>query len=324
MREKSLALGIDIGATRLRIAAVTCSAGGPLIRKVVTREIPAGYATSGEIAKPDYVAALIYQAVEELDTHERRCISSVGAPAALLCAVPLCGTSSKHRKRLALEEAQSQINYPLRNAVVKSATVEPRASLLVLGVVHKAVLHSRVLTLKKAGMKVLAIDHEALALRRALPRCTVVADVGHERASVHWYGAVVPRTVPANCGGAEVTRAIEADLSIDPVSAEKRKCKLGTLGAGEAGRAALTLRLVQSIDVLREAKHEVPAITLVGNGSRLTGLAAEVANITGVRITTADPAAVSTKAYPSDVLRDNAMDWALAVGLSLWQSGSKT
>lgn len=317
MKCGSLPLGIDIGTTGLRIAAATCGAAGPLVRRVVSRDIPVGYATSGEIAEPDYVAALLDQALDDLDTRERRCVCSVGAPDALLRTVRLPQRWDKQRKRAALTYAASHIDYLPSSALVR---LHPLAgSLFALGVVRKAALQSRMLTLRKAGVKVIAFDHEALALHRALPDFTVV-DIGYERTSVHCYGSATPQTVQASGGSAQVTRAIQADLAIDAISAEKRKCELGTLGAGDSTTAALVLDVVRSIDSLRAAEQQVMAITLAGNGSRLRGLAAELQAKTGVPVHTPALQTLSSEAYATETVKANAADWALAVGLSLWGS----
>ncbi|MDQ6933012.1 MAG: pilus assembly protein PilM [Candidatus Eremiobacteraeota bacterium] len=322
MRQRSLPLGIDIGSTHVRIAAATFGAEGPVVTGVATREIPAGYATSGEIAEPEYVAALVEQAAEDLHTRERRCVACVGAPEAVLCAVHLPPMSATRRKRAALVQARTHIDYLLSNALVIIAPVYRERSLFALGVVRKASLQSRLLTLKKAGMKVIAFDHEALAFRRVFPNCGTLVDIGHERSSVHCYGTPIPRTAQVIGGGAQMTRAIESELAIDAVSAEKRKCQVGTRGAGDSIQAALIRNLGLSIDSLREPEHEARGIVLTGNGSRLKGLAAELEAKTGVRIEKPPARVVSTHAYPIEVVQANIADWSLALGLSIWGCGS--
>ncbi len=322
MRHRSLPLGIDIGTTGLRIVAATTGARGPLIGRVVSRQIPPGYATSGEIAEPEFVAALLDQAIEDLDTPERRCVCSVGAPEALLRAVQLPQRSAKQRTRAALRYAASHIDYAPNDALIRIHPLQ--GSLHALGVVRKAALQSRVLTLRRAGMKVIAFDHEALALGRAFPDCGILVDVGYERTSVHRYGATIPATIQTPGGGAQVTRAIQTELAIDAISAEKRKCELGTLGAGDSTRGSLVLDLMRSIDSLRGLEHEVRAIGLVGSGSRLSGLAAELQAKTGVPVNTPALRFITSAAHATGTAKANAVGWALAAGLSLWEVDSSS
>ncbi|MDQ6826786.1 MAG: pilus assembly protein PilM [Candidatus Eremiobacteraeota bacterium] len=183
---------------------------------------------------------------------------------------------------------------------------------------RKAALQSRLLTLKKAGLKVVAVDHEGLALERALPNSSAVIDIGHERTSLHYYGEAVPRSAHCLSGGAEITRAVERELCLNKESAEKRKCTLGTLGAGDSARVALTLKLSHLFEEMVQERPRPQRITLVGNGSRLEGIAAELERHTGVFVATCMPQIMSSEAYCTQTSQASAADWSLAIGLSVW------
>ncbi len=221
-------------------------------------------------------------------------------------------------ERAAVREAQRQIGYAISDALVRIHPVSNQDHLFAIGVVKKGVLQSRLRTLRKAGLKVVAFDHEALALRRAFPNYGAVVDIGHERSSVHFYGDVVPQTVQYLSGGAEITRAIERDLFLDNTTAEKRKRTLGTLGAGEPSRLALIHELVRLFDAMDKSNFQFDRVGLVGNGSRLDGIAAELEGRIGMPVDAAMSQIVSDRACRRDMNIGSAADWALAIGLCQW------
>jgi Tfp pilus assembly PilM family ATPase len=166
-------------------------------------------------------------------------------------------------------------------------------------------------------LKPVAVDHEACALARALPEFDAIVDVGHQRSSVHVLTGQTPLTLQAYNGGADVTRAIERELSLDERTAEKRKRILGTAGAGERARAALTSDIAALLQNARAARP-VARVALVGNAVRLGGLAADLEAATGALCEVPVSDALRSGAYPDDVIRSSAPDWTLAAGLALW------
>src|SRR5579883_398079 len=204
MKERSLPLGIDIGTTRLRVAHAVRGADGPQVRAVAVRDISAGAATSGAIADPPYVAALLEEALRELKTPERRCVAAIGAPGASLQPITLPSMTRFERDSAARFEAERYVDFPMSEAVVR---VHPAGTpgCYVLGVVRTSILSGRVESLRRAGLKPLAIDHEAFALARAFPQFDAVVDVGCERTALHAVCASVPSSFYAPGGGAQIT-----------------------------------------------------------------------------------------------------------------------
>ena len=168
-------------------------------------------------------------------------------------------------------------------------------------------------------MRVVAIDQEALALRRGFPEVEVVLDVGHLRATLHAFTPQGPASEPIPWGGLAVTRAIAADLSIDLEMAEQRKRLFGTAGAGEGARAAFTTAVADAVEKLRE-RQPVTCIALTGNGARLAGLseAIESGAQAAAGLTVSD--LLRGGAYPDDVVRAAGPDWTLAAGLAAWSA----
>lgn len=316
MRARSLPLGVDIGTTRVRVLHAVATPDGPRVKAIAVRNAAPGISSSGRLNDPDAVAELLADALGELRTKERRCIASVGEPDAFLRPFHVPKMTSAERERAARFEAQRFIEFPISDAVVRvHRGFSPED--WVLGVASTSVLESRLAALRRAGLRPIAFDHEACALTRALPEFDAVVDVGHHRASIHVSGAVSPQTFHVYNGGADITTGIVRELSIDHYTAEKRKRILGTSGAGERARISLTSEIASLISSGRSARA-IARLALIGNASRLPGLAAELESATGAMCEWPVPKMLCSDAYPDDVVRSGAPDWSLAAGLALW------
>lgn len=319
MTARNLPLGIDIGTTRLRVVEAEATAQGQRIRAVAVREISGGRSSSGALEDPSYVAALIEDALMELGTKQRRCVCAIGEPDALLRPLKFPKMTSLERERAARFEAQRFIEYPVDEAVVRIHPVDRTAGVWTLGIARASAILTRIAALRAAGLRPLAMDHEACALGRVLPGFDAIVDVGHQRTSMHVRTGQTPVTLQAYNGGADVTRAIERELSLDTQTAEKRKRILGTAGAGERARAALTADIASLIQNAR-ATYAISRVALVGNAARLAGVAADLESATGALCELPVSDALRGRNYPEDVIRSSAPDWTLAAGLTLWSA----
>jgi Tfp pilus assembly PilM family ATPase len=145
-----LPLGIDIGATRIRIVEAHLTPSGPRVRAIAVREFDAGCAGSGTIAEPSYVSAMIEDALSELKTKERRCVCALGEPDALLRSVAFPKMTASERERSARFEAQRYAAFPLEQAIVRIHRVDRAANVWALGIARSAAIATRVRCLKDA------------------------------------------------------------------------------------------------------------------------------------------------------------------------------
>lgn len=316
MRSRALPLGIDIGSTRLRVVHAERDGSGARVRAVAVREVPDG-THSPSLADAGHLGMLIEDALAELRTPQRACVCSLGEPDAQLRTLTLPKMTGVERERAARFEAQRYVEYPIDEAVVRIQPIDARAGSWALGIARSCAIASRTAVLRAAGLRPLAIDHEACALARALPGYDAVADIGHDRTSLHVNGAAAPVTFQLSSGGAGLTRAIERELGVDRQTAEKRKRILGTAGAGERARADLISEVASLVREAR-ARYDVETIALVGNAARLGGFAADLQAATGARCEVAVSDVLRSDRYPDDVARAGAPDWTLAAGLALW------
>ncbi len=319
MRRGTLPLGIDFGATRIRVAQAEHSARGARLRAVAVRDLCSGMQGSNAQSDAEYVSTLIEEAVAEIGTTERRCVCAIGEPDALLRAIALPKMTAVERARAAWFESQRHVDYPMEEAVVRVHRVDASAGSWAIGVARKAAIVTRTATLRAARLKVVAIDHEACALLRVLDGFDAVIDIGYHRTCLHVAGEGSPVTFAAFNGGADITRAIERDLAIDNHTAEKRKRILGTAGAGDRARAALAADIAALIERAR-ASSPIRRVAMVGNAARLAGLGRDIECASNVVCEIPVSDALRGEYFPDDVARSGAPDWTLAAGLALWNA----
>ena len=317
---KMLPLGVDLGSTRVRIALVeTDREGSVRIRAIVARDLPDAAVSTLEVEQPALVAAVIEEILGEIGSRERRCVLAIGAPACSLRTVRFPKMSWAERLRAARFEAQRFSAWDLEEegSIVRAHPVDRSSGTYAVGVTRTASVDSRVSTMRLAGLRAVAIDHDALAMRRMFPDCDAIVDVGAERSTVHVFGGTSPISLVTELGGAAITRGIAAELSIDMPTAERRKRILGCAGAGVSAREEVVTSIASLIDRAR-GRAAINRVVVTGNGARLPSFAHDLEEATSTLAEAPVPEILHTGSYPEDVVRAAAPDWTLAASLASW------
>ena len=176
--------GIDIGSTRIRIAVTHRRRRVARVEGLAVRELPAGACDRGNVRKPELVAALVEEMRAELPWPGRSCVCAVGVPAATLRTVAFPRMSVRERAAAARLEAERRADAARGDVIVRVRPID-RSDLYGVGVVERSVLASRVSVLRDVGLRVLAIDYDALALLRCYSGADAVLDVGFDRTALH-------------------------------------------------------------------------------------------------------------------------------------------
>ncbi len=321
---KVLPLGIDLGSTRVRIALVEAGRDGSTrIRAIVARNVPDDAVSPLDVGEPGLVAAVLDEMLDEIGSRERRCVLAIGAPACMLRTVRFPKMSWAERSRAARFEAQRFSGWDLDvdGSIVRTHRLDGSSGTYAVGVTHTTSIDSRVSTVRLAGLRAVAIDHDALAMRRMFPDCDAIVDVGAERSSVHVFGGMAPISMTTQSGGATITRGIAAELLIDMPTAERRKRILGCAGAGVSAREEVVTSIASLIDRAR-TRTTIDRIVLSGNGARLPSFLHDLEEATGAITESPIPEILHSGAYPEDVVRAAAPDWALAASLAAWSAAA--
>ncbi|MEO6835923.1 MAG: pilus assembly protein PilM [Candidatus Tumulicola sp.] len=315
-----LPLGLDLGSTRVRLARSERAASGEVrLAAIASRDLPEDAATAVSVPEPELVAAIIEDLRHEVGAGERRCVLSMNAQVASLRLVRFPKMNSVERRQAARFEADRFATWDTKSvpSIVRVHPVHPVEHVHAVGVVREPSLVMRIACAKNSGLRPIGVDHDACALQRAFPFCDAVLDVGYRQATLHAFTPTGPLSLCVPGGGAEITRAIGADLAIDALAAEKRKRVLGTAGAGE-GACDTFASLVNAAVVKARERTPLRRIAVVGNGSRLPGLSSALEAVTGSAIEMPISDVLRGDAYPEDVIRAAAPDWTLAACLATW------
>ncbi|HZY98273.1 MAG TPA: pilus assembly protein PilM [Candidatus Baltobacteraceae bacterium] len=313
VKVRSLPLGVDIGKTRIRVAAaVRAASGKPVLVGVATSELP----DDAECA-----SAVLEDLRRELGTRERRCVLSLPASNGVLKVVRFPKMSDSERRHAARFESERIAPWDSKEiaTVVRAHWVNVREGLVAIGVAREDALRPRVACARRAGLSVSGVDHDACAMLRAFPFADAVLDVGYEASSLHVFSASGLFSITIPVGGSEVTAGICRDLGIDSSAAERRKRILGTAGAGEAARDAFVGRAAAAIAEVRE-RNPIRRIAMTGNGARLPGLPEAMEAASGAMVDVPVSDLLRVPAYPDDVARSAAPDWTLAASLAAWET----
>jgi Tfp pilus assembly PilM family ATPase len=311
-------LGVDIGSSRIRIASIYRRNGKPYLRAVVARDVPSEAVTPAEVARPELVSALIEEMLGELGTRERRCVCGIGVPAASLRLMRLAPMTSLERMQTARLEVERQLGRKIDDVVVRIHPSAHRPGVYDVGAVARHALASRVSAVRGAGLRVVAVDHEALALRRLFPDVDAFVDVGLERTTVYSFSEADYAMSWTATGGAAITETIRRDLHLEAHTAEQRKRIVGIAGAGESAVADLVREVGALVTSAARPRPPSAALCVVGNGSRIVGLDDRLRRCLGVGIRYAKPTIELDDRVQDDVARRAMPDWALSIGLALW------
>ncbi len=314
-KTKTQPLGIDLGSHRVRVAAIEYRGDRPELIGVTAREI--GGADDGARV------AAIESACAELGTRERRCIVGLSEPTALIRRVSFPAMSHREREKAARFEAARFIDYPIADACIRIESIPGSRTDYHLGIARRSELEQKITLLRKAGLRPLAVDHEAFGYRRIAPRVDAMLDIGHQRTRLHIFSSTIPVSIVLSTAGQTLTDAVAASLGIDVSAAERRKRTIGLAGAGEAVRDFLCDELATAlIDYRAAGGSEIRSIALAGNGSRLFGIDEHIATMTAIHTAPVEFGGTIGSTLPRDVLRAAAPDWMLACGLALWECTS--
>lgn len=313
---RTFPLGVDIGSSRVRIAHARADAdGNARVVAVASRDV------GGD--DEALLAALLEEMLAELGTRERRCVTSMGAPHAALRVVKMPRMTWAERVRAARFEAGQFAEWDMETipTFVRVQAFDRELGLYAIGAAQSRALDERRRLLRAAGLRVVAMDHDACALRRVLPLCDAIVDVGLERSTMHVYETSNVRSTHIPLGGASVTRGIARELAIDTGSAERRKRILGSAGAGVESCDELVRSVARAVERTR-ARSAITRIALTGNGARLPGIAPSLEAATGAIVDMPAADCFPDDAYPQDVVRSAAPDWNLAIALALWSDAA--
>ena len=308
MKERRLPLGIDIGAARVRVVALSMQSNGSF------RLLGAGAADV-----VDHPRSALTFALQQVSTPERRCVAMIRSCDSSLEKVVLPPMSGREANRAARLQALTSFDAEAEALAVRPVLLEcnaRRERRMLIASAPSRIVRETIRILEGAGLRPICVDHEACALMRAAG--STLLDIGFARSTLVAIAEGAPVLRMLGIGGTHFTKALARDYGVEEDIAEHRKRTVGLTGAAKDVLGHFVQSLGAELHALRDTEGlDVTSLRLCGNGARLPELRENIERQLGVRVEAVhfDDRLVSE--LPSEVQRSASMDWFSAVAAAL-------
>ncbi|MBY0175670.1 type IV pilus assembly protein PilM [Curtobacterium herbarum] len=341
-------VGIDIGANAIRAVEVSdVDKPRPIVLRFAEVETPKDATKQGEVLEANTVAATLRSLWALGKFRSKDVVLGVGNQRVLSrdLTVPMAPLA-QIRESLPFQ-VQDMLPVPVGDAILDFYPTSegegeggPVVNGLLVAAIKDAVL-ANVQAVQLAGLNPVGVDLIPFALARVLaPRVAgsgtvAIVDCGAETTSVVISTDGLPkfvRIIPT--GGADVTRAIAAQLGIEPAEAEAVKRHFGMAGAtvtqdddravavvrSAVGEVLASIRNTVNYFVNTRPEEPVRGIVLVGGGAALPGLREGLGELARVPVALGDPFVTAQlgRGVTPEVLRERgaaiSVAWSLVAG----------
>lgn len=337
-------LGIDVGASGIKVVQLNPSAGGKaMLFTYGFAERTAGEAPLATLEHGEEVGRILKEVCSKARTTTSAAVAALPIPAVFSSVVNIVPAEKKELKAAVEREARKILPRPLPEMVLDfkelpSAAVqggehtkdeEQKTIEVLLTAAPKEVVEKYRAVLEAAGLVPSSLETEAFALIRALlgtdPTPTMIVDIGAARSNIILADRGVPvLTRSVEVGGARCTAAIANSLQVPAARAEELKRDLGE-GKLPQPCGVVFEPLVNELKYAfnmhktnNAAGRPIERIVLTGGGALLGGLAEFLGNQFGVRAFIGNPwEQVRTHPDLKPILANLGPRLAVAVGLAL-------
>jgi type IV pilus assembly protein PilM len=351
-------IGLRVGSSRLTAARVETN-GGISLKEVASSELPSGLVVRGEVQSAHNLAEELKAFFKENKLPAKRVRVEVASNRIGVRTIEITGKLDDAELSDAVTfRAQEDLPIPVMEASLDYEVIDQWTNdedelvrRVLVAVAYRDLIDDFANAFEIAGIALMGIDLEALALLRALtPPSSAVFDEGHVASATvmvnlgsdHAVAAITDgRTMEyarvIDWGGSAVTDALAEGLEISPEEAESIKCGLseGDSGLPEGLTPEIAARAREVIDeqVTSFARELVSTlqyyqgqprslaishIVLAGGGSRLSGILSTLERLTGVPVRIGDPT-VKLQSFPNDNNWTPGPELAVPIGLGMGQ-----
>lgn len=301
MKERSLPLGVDLGAFRVRVVAASTTAAGR------TRLLAVGAADIVDDPRETLRLAL-----GQVPTLERRCIVAVRTCDARLRLIRFPGMGASELRRAVRFEGVSMFGGGVEEETIAVRSAALGEATLVAAAPSRKVRET-IDVLTSCGLRVVTVDHEACALTRAgqLP----LLDIGLERSTLIALANGLPLVRSFPFGGAYFTDALAREFGTSLQIAEIRKRTIGLGGAADHAVDAYVRALGAELEGMEARASET--LFVCGNGARLSALRERITDVFGMRVVPVNLRTLMDSDLPPEIEHTGAFDWFGATALAL-------
>ena len=337
------AIGLDIGSGSVKMADVVLRNGKPYLKRMALMEAPERAVEDGAIAEEDLLADTLQKLAAKNGFAGGRVAAALGGRNLFIREVNFPRMTEKEMREAIRWDLEKYVPFSPDNLyfdfwIVGSGATEMEVRVLLVAV-PKEVVDSLVRVVRKAGLKLVAIDIEPLAIQRTLPMVAdcMVIDSGAAVSQVTLFqkhSPVFTRNIPI--GGNQFTETMMEGLEIGREEAELVKHRGVNLLEPVANTAEATDVVQGQIDrVVAELAGEVrrtleyyqvqnrnvsiSSVFITGGGAKMAQLPEKLSAILELPVVLHDPL-LNMEIAPSfnrQYLRGVGPQMAVAVGLAL-------
>lgn len=296
-------LGLDIGTSSVRVAEVSTKTDPPTLESFASVALPRGAVSGGEIADPEAVVAALRELTGKTRFGVKRTVIGIANQKVVVRQLDMPGMDEAELAGALQYQAQEYIPIPIEDAILDFQILEElvsesgeRTQKVLLVAAQRDMVSSFVSVAQQAGLDPAVIDLSSFADMRALATATpllggregeAIIDIGAGVTNIIVHEQGKPRFVRIlPMGGADITDALVAGLSIDAEEAEGVKARVGLSPEGGPVPAEGAAKLIEqrasafvdevrgSIDyyLTQPSAARLASVVLTGGASRLPGL----------------------------------------------------
>lgn len=268
-----LPLGIDLGQSRVRVAAL--AGQGESLRLV-------GLGCADVTSTP---AEALAAALRDLDADQKTAVTMIRTCDASLRSARFPALSNREARRAAYFEGIASFGdedgpIAVRSMALRHDCGEDRMLIAATPVVA---VQQAIAVLMSAGLRASRIDHEGCVLARS--RQLPLLDIGLRRSTLVALSGGIPIARTIMLGGIHFTNALADELGIDAEMAELRKRTIGLGGAGSVALGEFCATVASELAALRDGEGIATAHLYVsGNGARLPQIIPALERTLAIRI----------------------------------------
>lgn len=294
------AIGLDIGASAVRVAQVAGGRGGASLVSFAQVALPQGAVVDGEIQDPGPVSEAIAQVWKRAKIRGKRAVVGISNQRVVVRQVDLPYLEEQEFRSSLRFQAADYIPMSVEDAqldfiVIDDYTTDSQEHMMRVLLIAAAtdMVDSFVTTAASGGVEAAGIDLTPFAIARAVSPSArgeagvagseAVVDVGAATTNILIHHNGEPRFVRILLvGGNGATEALAEELSVSFEEAEAMKLDLGGGVGPETARTVLNRQVAGLVDEIRgsldyylsqEDSEPVSSIVLTGGGSLTSGLA---------------------------------------------------
>lgn len=310
------AVGLDIGASAVRIAQVGGGRGEPALLSFAQVALPQGAVVDGEIQDPGPVSEAIAQVWKRAKIRGKRAILGVSNQRVVVRQVDLPYLEEKEFRSSLRFQAADYIPMSVEDAqldfiVIDDYTTESQDHMMRVLLIAAAtdMVDNFVTTASAGGVEATGIDLTPFAIARAVSASArgetgvagseAVIDVGAATTNILIHHNGEPRFVRILLvGGDDATKALSEELDISYEEAEAVKLDLGRGVGSENSRLLLSRQVTALVDEIRgsldyylsqEDSEPVSSIVITGGGSLTSGLTERLEQTLKTQVQVASP-----------------------------------